>query len=570
MSSRKDEQTRAELRELRQALEQAQEAIEQQQGFIDQLTAPPFIFGTVISLSHGPQDYLVPGTRVRVCADSKFDLYRGLTGTVRGPQKRGWVIVDLDQEVNGMDFQRFRVGLPSVSGGACDLEMADDTGNGPPPGYACISADSKMMQVVRPPDLPLNVGDTVSLHKETFQIIGVSQVESLGDITYVKEVMEGGKYAKIDCDGGVRVVMTGKCTELDKGDQVILDGSGNVILFNLGRDSDEHTFDQETGICWDDIGGLEQAKMELIDAFETPRKHPEIFARYNRATIAGVLLYGPPGNGKTMLGKATATAIAEAHGRTGSSGFLYVKGPEILTRWVGDSEAKIRQLFAAARQHKEREGFPAVIFIDEADAILQKRGSGISSDVNKTIVPMFLTEMDGLEDSGAIVFLATNRPDIIDPAVVRDGRIDRRILVGRPEPMAAKMIFEIYLNKVPLMDGVTVGGLSELGVNELFSPRRIISRMQLADGSHRDFTLGHTVSGAMVKNIVDNASQLAIRRDIATGVATGLSPEDLAQAVEIVYCEHQHTDHSDELQEFAVSIGLPVKGIQRRVQGGGR
>src|SRR5208283_4208865 len=169
------------------------------------------------------------------------------------------------------------------------------------------------------------------------------------------------------------------------------------------------------------------------EAIELPFTHKDIFAHYNKKPPKGLLLYGPPGCGKTLVGKATTNSLANIFGAKAiSSGFIYVKGPEILNMYVGESGRRIREIFQRGRKHFDKYKFPAVIFIDEAEAVLSERGTSRSSDVDKTIVPMFLSEMDGLDENHAIVMLATNRPKMLDPAVVREGRVDRHIKVSRP------------------------------------------------------------------------------------------------------------------------------------------
>ena len=258
-------------------------------------------------------------------------------------------------------------------------------------------------------------------------------------------------------------------------------------------------------VKWSDIGGLEEAKQDMIEAIEMPHREKELFAFYKKRPVKGILLSGPPGCGKTMLGKAAATALSEIYGKESArTGFLYVKAPEILNSYVGASEETVREIFSDARRHAMEHGYPAIIFIDEAEAILAKRG-GMGFSMSNTIVPSFLTEMDGLESSSAIVILATNRPDILDPAIVREGRIDRKVSVKRPSVKNATDIIAMSLERYPVADGWDLMNMAEGMAHEIYSDNRMIN----GDKYLRDI-----VNGAMLAACVDLAVANAMRRDI--------------------------------------------------------
>src|SRR3990167_2927964 len=213
---------------------------------------------------------------------------------------------------------------------------------------------------------------------------------------------------------GVIVFKGRVADEVKLGDIVQLDRSGTVGLKIIPKDRTDYSVSVETGICFADIGGQDEAVATLLEAIEGPLKHADLYKAYGKKSLKGVLLAGPPGCGKTLLAKATVSDIAKSHSKAdAATGFIYVKGPEILSMWVGNSESAVRSLFKRAKEHKLEHGYPAVIFVDEAESILAKRGNGIHSGsvLSGTIVPTFLAEMDGLEDSGAFVLLATNRPD---------------------------------------------------------------------------------------------------------------------------------------------------------------
>jgi proteasome-associated ATPase len=261
-----------------------------------------------------------------------------------------------------------------------------------------------------------------------------------------------------------------------------------------------------------------------------------------------------------MIGKAAATAMADLHGASAkSTGFIYVKGPELLSMWVGSSESNIRSLFDQARRHKQKNGYPAIVFIDEADAILGKRGAQRFEGMERTTVPMFLAEMDGLEDSGALVLLATNRPDTLDPAVVRDGRIDRKIHIARPTKTDAEEIFFGHAKKRPL--ALPINEFAAKGASMVYDPARSLYRAETETGT-RLFCMRDLLNGAMIAGICESAAQFAIRREIASGECDGINLDDLIAAVKDSHAQLRHLNHSDEIAVWAEDHGN-VTSIER-------
>ncbi|MBY0372482.1 MAG: AAA family ATPase [Bryobacteraceae bacterium] len=264
---------------------------------------------------------------------------------------------------------------------------------------------------------------------------------------------------------------------------------------------------------WGDIGGQDEAKRELIRAIQWPVLYPDLFRLFKRQRSRGVLLYGPPGCGKTLLGKAVVKLLAALyHRKAEDGGFKYVKGHQLLDMYVGNSEKLVKGLFDDARRWKEQRGYPAVLFFDEADAIFKKRPSGAVDGVF-TLVPALLAEMDGMDDSGAFVMLATNRPDALDEAITRPGRIDRRIRIERPDEAACRTIFRIHLDGVFLAEPLE--DLCAAAAAEMFSDR---------------YRLRDVSSGALVQNIVDRATANKMAHCIENGVRLGLDRADLAHA----------------------------------------
>lgn len=345
------------------------------------------------------------------------------------------------------------------------------------------------------------------------------------------------------------------------GDRVIADSSGSLVVKNLGPEIHQHTMAEETHISWDEVGGHEQAKEDLIDAVISPIKHKEIYEKYGKKRAKGALLYGAPGNGKTLLARALASEIAKASGSKVSKGFFYVKGPEILSKWVGESERMIREIFARCREHFSKHGYAATLFIDECDALLSKRGSGRSSDVERTIVPMFLAEMDGLDDSGAFVLLATNRADTLDPAILRDGRVDRKIEVKSPDQKMAEQIFKIHLREKPLESKVDLREFAKESASMLYSEELTLCGIERRSGGMAKFTVASIVSGAMIAGLAEEATSQAIRRDIKEGKTKGVTMDNMKSAISKLYREQYSMDHKDAIDRFTEPWRADVKSV---------
>lgn len=346
-----------------------------------------------------------------------------------------------------------------------------------------------------------------------------------------------------------------------EGDEILLDESHTVVAHNLGaaQKVSELAFTEETGISWDDIAGQEESKRLLREAIEGPVLHAEVYAEFGKAPCKGILLYGPPGNGKTLFAKAIATEIGRRKGGR-RSGFIYVKGPEVLQGIVGQSEGKVRKIFAAARDHHKAAGYPALICIDEADAILGKRTDSKIS-MEKTIVPQFLAEMDGIDPSGGLVVLLTNRPDTLDPAVTREGRIDLKIGIGRPSKDDAEAILAYHLGKRLLASGTDGVLLAKETAGSLFSPRHVMYMVRVVRGMDARVGLDRFVSGSMCAGVVDRATIRAIRRHLEdaacgrTGTPKGITAEDLEEAVKETPAQIKALGHGEELRAVVDEFG---------------
>lgn len=410
-----------------------------------------------------------------------------------------------------------------------------------------ISRGGELLDV-EPCQFALKAGDCILLDPEGGQILEKREPLSCGEPLSILRVIDSER-AEVATNGTNKIIFTGEFT-LKEGDEVILDSSSRVVIHKVKETKPRFAVTQETTVTWDSIGGQHEAKAAMREMVELPFKAPGLFKSYGKKPAKGILLSGPTGCGKTMLGKAAATAIQSITGGT-QSGFMYIKGPEILDPYVGVAEAAVRKIFQRAKEHKSQHGSPAVVFIDEADAVLGKRGTH-NAFMEKTIVPAFLTEMDGMEDSGAMIILATNRPDTLDPAVVRDGRIDRKIKVTRPSLEDCANIFGLYLKNLPIQRGESADDLAAIGAAELFRDSRVLYHLTVKGGLDTvAVPLSALVSGAMVAGIVEKAVSRALHRDLKSDAkrASGISHRDIVSGVVMTHRENVDIDHSDIIHD---------------------
>ncbi|KFI63336.1 proteasome ATPase [Bifidobacterium cuniculi] len=362
-------------------------------------------------------------------------------------------------------------------------------------------------------------GMTVTLN-ENLVLVGTAEGERHGVVRTVDDVLDDGRLLVRDTTGTQQLVDRTRdlrTARIRVTDRVLVDAGGRFALQTLPVQDDKDLLLEETpDISFADIGGLDAQIDAIRDAVQLPFTHRALYARYDLAAPKGILLYGPPGNGKTLIAKAVAHALAQWDGGRGV--FLSVKGPELLNKYVGESERLIRRLFARARE-RAGEGHPVIVFIDEMDSLLRTRGSGISSDVETTIVPQFLAELDGMERlDNVMVIGASNRVDMIDPAVLRPGRLDMLVHVARPDAGAARAIASRYLtDRLPLTPDAAT--LVDALVDDAYArePRRLLARMRDEDDTWSPLYLADVMSGAMVRNIVDRAKTQAVKASIDHG-----------------------------------------------------
>jgi SpoVK/Ycf46/Vps4 family AAA+-type ATPase len=340
------------------------------------------------------------------------------------------------------------------------------------------------------------------------------------------------------------------------GSATISSGKGESGAYRAARSKvEKYLLTAELDVAWGDVIGNEAARTALIEAIEAPKLHAELYAHYGQRPLKGALLFGPPGCGKTMFAKAAASVIGKLYGKQAE--LIKINGPEIQSPYVGVTEETIRNIFAFARIYAKEKGHPLTIVIDEADAILPAR-DGRSAPWHASNVAAFLAEMDGLETSGAFVILATNRPEAIDAALLRDGRCDRKIKVARPTREAARQILFRGLAVAPIAGGYEqLEAVTDAALTAFYSPDRVLGNVRIGrgrDAEDHPMHLHRIVNGAMLVGLVERAKGIAFRRDLAAGVRSGIGPADLVAAVDEIERENKNLDHSHALPEFIESI----------------
>ena len=459
-------------------------------------------------------------------------------------------------------------------------------------GTAEIIVESKRMRVNVHPNLDishLQEGQLVVLN-EAFNVVEASGFVSRGEIASIVDLLGDGRAIVLGHTDDERVVSLAsplREERLKVGDNVLVDPRAQYAFEKMPRSAvEEVALEEVPDVTYDRIGGLDEQVEILRDAIELPYNYPEVFKEHQLSPPKGILLYGPPGCGKTLIAKAVANSLArsirERTGRETPAYFLNVKGPELLNKYVGETEHKIREVFKRARE-KANEDVPVVIFFDEMDSLFRMRGSGISSDMEATVVAQFLSEIDGVESlKNVIVIGASNRQDLIDPAVLRPGRLDLKVKVGRPDHDAAIEIFTKYLTgDLPFHleteqrygsdPSKIVTGMIADTIEEMYakSDDNKFLEVTYAKGEREIFYFKDFVSGAMIENIVARAKKKAVKRFI-NQEERGITLQDLHDAVREEFKENEdlpNTTNADDWARISGRKGERIINVRTLITG---
>jgi proteasome-associated ATPase len=447
-------------------------------------------------------------------------------------------------------------------------------------GTADVFSGGRKMRVALHPGLESNElhrGQEVVLN-ESLNVVLARGSDLSGEVVTMKSILEDNHRAivvgRADEERVVEIAEELMDEKLRSGDSLLMDSRSGLLLEKLPRpEVEELVLEEVPDISYEDVGGLDWQIEQITDAVELPFLYKDLFIEHKLPAPKGVLLYGPPGCGKTLIAKAVANSlakkVAEANGDSNTrSYFLNIKGPELLNKYVGETERQIRLVFQRARE-KSEEGVPVIVFFDEMDSLFRTRGSGISSDVESTIVPQLLAEIDGVEAlKNVIVIGASNREDLIDPAILRPGRLDVKIKIERPDETSAAQIFSRYLTSTLPLDEEEVrslgGGDREKTVRLIIE--RTVEEMYRDDEAnqflevtyqngdkeimfYKDFS-----SGAMIENIVRRAKKLSIKRQIA-GEGKGIRTQDLIDSIKQEYKEHEDLPNTTNPDDWAKISG---------------
>lgn len=506
--------------------------------------------------------------RLRALEERLLETKGQLAQAVAQNEKLSYTLREAREHISTLRDEVDKLTRPPAAYGVVVGKNDDDTVD--------IMTSGRKMRVNLHPDidpLMLERGAEVVLN-ESFNVVMARSPDVSGEVVTVKEVL----------DDGIRALVVGRADEervceladalrgvhLRSGDTLRLDNRTNLLLEKLPRPEVEDLLLEEVpDVSYHDIGGLDSQIEQIADAVELPFLYQELFAEHQLPAPKGILLYGPPGCGKTLIAKAVANSLAKkvavrSGADKGRSYFINIKGPELLNKYVGETERQIRLVFQRARE-KSEEGWPVIVFFDEMDSMFRTRGSGISSDMESTIVPQLLAEIDGVEGlRNVIVIGATNREDLIDPAILRPGRLDVKIKIERPDAVAARQVFQRYLHaELPLAadEVASLGGgearvaasaMVDAAVAEMYRDDvdNQFLEVTYANGDKEVLAYKDFVSGAMIENVVRRAKKLAIKRVIAGG-ARGIRTQDLIDAVRQEFKEHEDLPNTTNPDDWA-------------------
>src|SRR4051795_478279 len=446
-------------------------------------------------------------------------------------------------------------------------------------GTVDIFTAGRKMRVSVHPEVELDTitrGQEVALN-ESLNVVLARAADVSGEVVVLKELLEGKNRALIvgraDEERVCELAASLMGEKLRAGDHLLMDGRSGLLVERIPRpEVGELVLEEVPDVTYADVGGLDDQIDAIKDAVELPYLYAEMFHEHELQPPKGILLYGPPGCGKTLIAKAVANSLAQrVSERTGDttarSFFLNIKGPELLNKYVGETERQIRLIFQRARE-KSEEGYPVIVFFDEMDSLFRTRGTGISSDIESTIVPQLLAEIDGVELlKNVIVIGASNREDLIDPAILRPGRLDVKIKIERPDEDSAKQIFQQYLtSNLPIADSELklAGGDPATAVTRMID--RAVDNMYATGDENKFLEVTYQngdkellyfkdfSSGAMIENIVRRAKKLSIKRTTAGG-ERGIVVDDMLDSIKQEFREHEDLPNTTNPDDWAKISG---------------
>ncbi len=523
--------------------------------------------------------------RVRVLEERLFEAREQLSQAANQNEKLTTVLEETREQLAVLREEVEKLTAPPNPFGIV-LRVNED-------GTVDVSTSGRKLRVSVEPTIEvkeLEKGQEVLLN-EAYNIIDIRHFDPAGEVVRIREILPDRRVIILGRADEERVVELSEPMReafIRVGDHVRMDPRTGLILERLVRpEVEELVLEEVPDVTYEQVGGLTGQIEAIRDAVELPYVHKDRFDRFQLAAPKGVLLYGPPGCGKTLIAKAVANSLAQAVAeKTGQedarSYFLNIKGPELLNKYVGETERQIRVIFQRAKE-KSDEGVPVIVFFDEMDSLFRTRGSGISSDVESTIVPQLLSELDGVEGlKNVMVIGASNREDLIDPAILRPGRLDVKIKIERPNDEAARQIFGIYLDPTLPYDAdevaahggdvhALVGNMISKVVAHMYSTEDYNKFLEVtyANGDKEVLYFKDFSSGAMIENIVRRAKKDAIKREIAGG-AEGIRTEDLITAIVQEFREHEdlpNTTNPDDWARISGKKGERIVYVRTLIEG---
>ncbi len=510
--------------------------------------------------------------RVRTLEERLLETKGQLAKAVSQNEKLTYTLREAREHISALRDEVDKLTQPP-SGYGTFLDHNDD-------GTVDVFSGGRKMRVALHPEIDgssLQRGQEVVLN-ESLNVVLARVGDGTGEVVGVKEVLSCGRRAivvgRADEERVVELATTLIDGPLNSGDTALMDSRSGLLVERLPRpEVEDLVLEEVPDVTYEQVGGLDVQIEQITDAVELPFMHQDLFSEYQLPAPKGILLYGPPGCGKTLIAKAVANSLAGKvadmnSDREARSYFLNIKGPELLNKYVGETERQIRLVFRRARE-KSAEGWPVIVFFDEMESLFRTRGTGISSDMESTVVPQLLAEIDGVETlKNVIVIGASNREDLIDPAILRPGRLDVKIKIQRPDAEAAGHIFARYLTSdlpiaAEMVDGLGGGdpdkaiqAMIEQTVVEMYleEERNQFLEVTYQNGDKEVMYFKDFASGAMIENVVRRAKKLAIKRSIAGG-PPGIHLNDLLDSVHQEYREHEDLPNTTNPDDWAKISG---------------